>query len=100
MAREDIENQLRPINHARIEHALDIALLRRRKVVIKQNDVCRNRGCRARNLLQFSFANQGGWIGAILALREFANNLRARARGERPQFVERLFRTKIGRIFR
>ncbi len=39
MAREDIQNQLRPIDDAGVNNALDIALLRRRKIVIEENQI-------------------------------------------------------------
>ena len=41
--RKNIENQLRPIDDAGVDDALDIALLRRREIVIEENDIRGNR---------------------------------------------------------
>ena len=98
--RKDIENQLRAIDDARVDHALDVALLRRREIVIEQNHIRGNRGRRARNFLQLALADQRGGIGPVLALGEFAGDLGARARRQRPQFVERFLGAEIRRICR
>src|SRR5208283_1184336 len=93
---KNIENQLRAIDDARVDDALNVALLRRRKIVIEQDHIRGNRGCRARDLLQLALADQRGRVRPVFALREFAGNLRPRACSQRPQFVERIFGTEIG----
>jgi hypothetical protein len=96
--REDIEDQLGAINNAGVNNALDIALLRRREIVVEQNNVGGNRGRRARDLFELSFADQCGRVGSVLALGKFSGNLRARARGQRPEFVKRFFGAEVRRI--
>src|SRR5260370_446575 len=95
-----LEYLLRAIDDARVDHALNIALLRRREVVIEQNHIRGNRGRSARNFLQLAFADQRGRIQPIAALCKFAGDLRARARGQRPQLVERFRGAEIRGIRR
>ena len=97
---KNIENELRAIDDARVDYAFDVALLRGREVVIEQNHIRGNRGCRARNFLQLALADQRGRIGPVLALGEFTGNLGARARRQRPQFIERFLGAKIRGISR
>jgi hypothetical protein len=66
VARKNIENQLRAIDDARVDHAFNVALLRRREIVIEQNHIRGNRGCRARNFFQLALADQRGRIGRSL----------------------------------
>jgi hypothetical protein len=88
VAREDIENELRAIDDAGVDHALYIPLLRRREVVIEQNHVRGNRGGCACDFLQLALADQRGGLRTIPALREFAGDLGARAPGQRAEFIE------------
>ena len=94
--RKDVENQLRAIDDARVNHSFDVALLRWREIVIEQNHIGGDRGRRARNLFQLAFADQRRRIGTILALRKLARNLCPRARGQGPHLVERIFGSEIG----
>ena len=96
MPREDIQNQLRAIDDTRVDDALNVALLRRREVVIEQNHIRGNRGGCARNLFQLALADQRRRIRPVLALSEFAGDLGACARRQRPQFVERFLGGEIG----
>src|ERR1700688_109146 len=57
VTRKDVENELRAVDHSRIEYALDIALLRRRQIVIEKNYICRHRSGRAGNFLQLALTD-------------------------------------------
>jgi hypothetical protein len=74
MSREDIENELSTIDHSRVEYIFDIALLRRRKIVIEQNYVRRNRGGCARNFLQFAFADERCRLRPVAALSKLSGD--------------------------
>jgi hypothetical protein len=93
---KDIENQLRAIDDAGVDDALNITLLGRREVVIEQNHIGGNRGRRAGNFLELALADQGGGVGPVFALGELADDLGARAGRERTEFVERVFGCKVG----
>jgi hypothetical protein len=78
---KNVENELGAVNHPRVDNFFDIPLLRGGEVVIEQQEIGGDRSCRARNLFEFAFANQGGWIGPVAALQELARNLGTCARG-------------------
>ena len=44
MARKDVEDELRAVDHALVQDALDVALLRRREIVIEEDQVGLRRG--------------------------------------------------------
>src|SRR6202022_683408 len=75
VAREYIENQLRAIDDARVDYALNIALLRRREVMIEQNHIRGDRRRRARNFLQLALAEQGAGAGGVRARDKSAGEL-------------------------
>ena len=79
-----------------LTHALNIALLRRREIVIEQDHVRGNRGGRSRNFFQLAFADQRSRIRTVVTLRKLAGDLGARAGSQGPQFVKRFFGAEVG----
>ena len=76
---KDIEDELSAVDHSRVNQFLDIALLRRREVVIEKQQIGRNRGHRAGDFFQLSLSHERGRIWTIPMLQEFAGNFGARA---------------------
>jgi len=81
MLRKDIEDQLRSIDHSPLNNFFDIALLRRAKVMIKEQDIGVNRSSRSGNFLELARTDQRCGIGTIAPLQDFADHLCARALG-------------------
>jgi len=97
VVREYVENELGAIEDASVHDALDIALLRRREIVIEENQVGGNRCGRARNFFQLALADERCGIGAVTMLHEFAGNFGSGAGSKRAQFIQGLLGTEIGR---
>ncbi len=98
VAGKNVENELGPVNDPRVHDAFDIALLRRREIVVEQDYVGGDRRGRSGNFFQLAFADESRRFGAIAMLHELTRDLRARAGGQRSQLVKRLFGTEIRRI--
>src|SRR5215475_7385452 len=58
MAREDVEDKLRAIDHPSADFVFDISLLRRRKLVVHQHQVGLRRSDGARDFLELAFADE------------------------------------------
>ena len=95
MPRKNVEDELRAVNHPLVQDALDIALLGRREIVVKQNQVGIGRSRRSGNLLQLAAADQGSRIGTVAPLQNLADYDRARAGRQRAQFVQRFLRAEL-----
>jgi hypothetical protein len=92
---KNIEDELRAINHALMQDAFDVALLRGRQVVVEENQIgFRRSGCFG-NLLELAAPDQRGRIRTVAPLQQFADDDRACASGQRVQFIERLFRAEL-----
>jgi len=99
MARKDVKDKLRAVNHARIDFVLDIPLLRGGEFVVNQNQVgiCGGRG--AGNLLQFAFADQRCGIRTVAPLHKLANDLGAGGDSQFAVLAERFFNVKSRVVF-
>ena len=75
MLGEDVEDQLRPVDHARLEGVLELALLHRRELVVDQQRV----GPGAREgflqLDELSLADVGAGLGPCRSLDQFCDGL-------------------------
>ncbi len=81
MARKNVEDELRPIDHAAIGAALQIAQLRRGQVAIENHE---RRFVKLRLDLYFldlAAADDGGRIDLIAHLKDASGNLGARTAG-------------------
>ncbi len=65
--REDIENQAAAIDHAALEPLFEVALLRRRQVVIEQNQGGARVFHGGGNLFNFARSGESGRIGTLPA---------------------------------
>jgi hypothetical protein len=77
MPRENIENQLRAVDHPAFRGFFDIALLHGRKVAVEdyqRRPVCRGFGT---NFIQLAPADERGGIGGIAHLKDGSGDLRA-----------------------
>ena len=87
--REDIENQLAPIDNANLEFILEIARLRRTERVVENRERCALRLRQLAHLAGLALADKGPWIGRSEALPNNPGNFRAGAFSQRLEFVER-----------
>jgi len=71
----------------------EVSLLRGRELVVHQHEVGIDRGHRARDLLQFAFADQGCGIGTVAMLNEFAGNRRPGGCHQLAELRQRFFNT-------
>jgi hypothetical protein len=83
MARKDVEDELRSVDHPALDDLFNIALLRRTEVVIEKKDIRIDGRCGTSDLLEFSSTYERRGIGPIPMLQNFSNDLCARAFGER-----------------
>ena len=97
---EDIEDQCGAIEDLDIAagRLLQLALLCRRELVIKDDDLGARIGLQRRQLLDFAAANQGSRIGSIEPLIEHTDNFETRRRGKSLQLGQRICETP-GRRF-
>ncbi len=82
MARENIENQLRAIDHAAFRGFFDVPLLYRREITVKDDQrrlVCRGLGT---NFIQLAAAHQRRRISGIAHLENGPRDFRPGAAGE------------------
>ena len=79
VAGEDVEDQLRAVDDAHIEFALQVALLRGREFVVEDRQLGASRRQRAFQLLDFAAADKRGRIGARPALQHLAGDDRSGA---------------------
>jgi hypothetical protein len=79
MPRKNIQNQLRAINHSPLRQLLNVPLLYRREIAVKDNQRCLVRiGLRA-NLIQFPASHQRRRIRGITYLKYRTDNFRSGA---------------------
>lgn len=64
--------------------------------MIKNEEIGIDRGRCPRDLLQFSFADERGWIRPVASLQKLPGDVRPGAAGQCAQFLERLFRIEGG----
>ena len=82
VAGKDIENELGAVDHSHVERALQVTLLRRRQLVIEDDQVGRTRSDSAFQLFQLSAADEGRRLGSLAPLQEFADDGRSGAGGQ------------------
>ena len=68
---------------------------RKIKIVIEDDQIRRDRGCRPLDFLQLALANQSGGIRLIAVLQKFAGDRCASAVGKFTQFCQRFFGTEF-----
>ena len=74
---EDVEDQLRPVDDARGQRVLELALLRRREIVVHQQRLGARLAERARELGKLPLADIGPLIGPGALLHDLAHRLHA-----------------------
>src|SRR4029453_1949768 len=76
-AREDVENELRPIEHRDMRLALEIPELRRRQLVVEDDEIDAELGTRGRQRVDFASAEKGRGIGSGPLLKHAQHDVRA-----------------------
>ena len=97
-AREDVEDELRAIDDLAIERAFEIAQLRRRQLVVEDDDVdAASRRTRRRAIATLPLPRNvaGSGFGALLLHAQ--HDVGAGGRGEAGQLVERMFGIEVTR---
>ena len=89
--REDVEDQLRAIDDAALEPLLQLAQLRRRQLVVEDDDVDVGFGRGAREQIDFAAAEKRRGVGLGPLLQHAQHDLRAGGVGEAGQLFERMF---------
>ena len=70
VAGEDVEDELRTIDHMAWQPGFDVAQLRRSEVVVEENKRGVGGGHNLNNFVEFALANEAGGIGLLTALHE------------------------------
>ena len=89
VARKNIQDQLRAVNHAAFGALFEVAQLRRRKIAVKHDQ---RRVVQMRfdfHFLDLAAPDHGGGIDLVAHLKNAAGNLRARAASQLRQLFER-----------
>ena len=90
--REDVEDQLRAIDHLAIEPLVELAQLRRRQLVVEDDEVGVGFGRSLRQHLDLAAAEECRRIGLGPILQHAQDDARARGLGETTQLFEGMFR--------
>ena len=90
-SREDIENQLRAVHHAASENLLQVAALRRRQLVVEDDDVDVRFGERAGEFFGLAAADERRRIGPRTLLHRAQHGLGARGLGQAGELFENQF---------
>ena len=90
-AREDVENQLRAIEHLAVERLLEVAKLRRAQLVVEDDDIGAAARRTKRERLDLAAAEERRRIGLRTILQHAQDDGRAGGRGEAGKLVERMF---------
>ena len=83
---KNVENELRPVNHAAIRGSLDVSLLNGRKVAVEDDERSFVRRCFSPDFVQLTASDQCGRIGSFAQLEDGASNLCACAVRQLDQF--------------
>ena len=89
VASEDVQDQLRPVDHAAFGGLFDIALLHGRKIAVENNQRNFVRGGFGANLVELAAADQSGGIGGVANLEDGAGDVSAGAARELDEFRQR-----------
>ena len=96
-SREDIENQLRAIDHLALEPFLELAQLRRVQFVVEDHDVDIRLVARRSQRGNLARANEGCGVRPRPLLQHAHDNARACGIGEARELVERMIRIAAAR---
>ena len=80
--REDVEDQLRPVDHPRLEGVLELTLLHRRELVVDKQRLCARTRKRLLQLDELPFSNVGARSRPGRPLDELADRLDTSGAGE------------------
>ena len=89
--REDVENELRPIEHLPFDARLDIAQLRRRQLVVEDHHVDVGFVAGERDQIELAAAEKRRRVGPRALLRHAQHDVGAGGVGQAGQLLERLF---------
>ena len=94
---EDVEDQLRPVDDARLERVLERPLLRRAELVVDDQDLCRGVAVGLLELLELPLADVRARVGQPPVLDDTAHRLDARRarRAPRARRARRLRRLRV-----
>ena len=87
-AREDVEDQLGAVDDLRLERLLEVAHLRRREVVVEDDQVGLALLDQRLQLLELALAEEGGRVHGAAPLHQLAQDARAGGLGQQRQFVQ------------
>ena len=90
--REDVENQLRAIDDLAIEALVQLAQLRRRQLVVEDDDVGVGFGRGLRQHVDLAAAEERGRVGLGTILQHAQDDAGARGLGEAGELFEGMFR--------
>ncbi len=89
--REDVEDQLRAIDDLAIEPLVELAQLRRRQLVVEDDEVGVGFGRRVRQHFDFAAAEERGRVGPGAILQHAQHHARAGRFGEAAELFEGMF---------
>src|SRR5207244_839496 len=91
-SREDVEDQLRAVERLLADLALEVALLRRRQLVVEQDQVRAALLRELAHVLDLALAEQRRGVALLPLLDQAADDGRAGAGGQQPQLADRRLR--------
>jgi hypothetical protein len=94
--REDVEDQLAPIDHLSLGDLLNVADLARREVVVENDRLGIGRVADALKLIDLALAHEHGGFRAVPALFKLGNNQRPRLLRQGAEFAEGIRRVVVG----
>jgi len=86
--REDVEDELGAVDHALAELALEVLALRRRELIVEDDERRLLLDDQSLELVDLAAADVGGGIGPVELLREGARDQRPRRIGEALELLE------------
>ena len=95
--REDIQNQLRAIDDLPPDPLFDVPELRRRQLVVEDDDVGADAGAFGRKLVEFAAADERGGIGCRPFLNHLEHDRRSGGVGEPGKLIDRVLRVELFR---
>ena len=96
VARKNVEDELRAIDHAPLNDLFDIALLGWAEIVIEQKNIGIHGGGGAGDLFQLACADQGRRIRPVAPLQDLADNFGPGTLCQRTQFRQRFVGVELG----
>src|SRR5919201_19075 len=96
--REYFENQLGAIEHAQVERALDVALLRRRELMVEDDERRVQLGCRAAHFVDLAATGVELGIGALPAAAQHAMARDAGALDQAHDFLDALLVVGVAEV--